>query len=95
MAPLNLFKRIGVAQQAASSSDGMSSVAYVGFGVAGLFVLGVVGSLFFLWYRRKRKQEREEERGLAFLTVKGVLKEGSEPLPSYVHYHFIFVKRMR
>ncbi|KLO15275.1 hypothetical protein SCHPADRAFT_888645 [Schizopora paradoxa] len=86
MAPLNnLFKRIGVAQEAASSSDGTSSVAYVGFGVAGLFVLGVVGSLFFLWYRRKRKQEREEERGLAFLTVKGVLKEGSgstEPLPS-------------
>lgn len=94
MAPLNLFKRIGVAQEAASSSDGISSVAYVGFGVAGLVVLGVIGTMLFIWYRRKMKLEKEEERGLAFLTVKGVMKEGSgssEPLPSYVESYFIYV----
>ncbi len=62
MAPINLVKRIGVAQEAASSS-GMSSVVYVGFGIAGLFALGVIGTMFFIWHRRKAPEESETGEG--------------------------------
>ena len=85
MAPTPILeKRVNTAQGALGSST--STIAYVGFGIAACVGLAIAIILTVVWYRKRARRAREDERGAAFLTVKGVIKEDStsEPLPAYV-----------
>lgn len=68
-------------------STGLPVVAWIGFGVAGLLVVILAVWLSVRAYRRKAKKKREDDRGAAFLTVKGIVKDSVSsvgPLPAYV-----------
>lgn len=82
MAP---YVALAARANADGSSGGLPTIAIIGFIVAGLLLLAV-GIWFLVSFIRKRAQKkREAERGAAFLTVKGVVKESMSsigPLPA-------------
>lgn len=63
---------------ASSTTDEKSLpiIALVGFGLAGLVLLILVIWLSIVFWRKRQKKKRADERGAAFLTVKGLVTEG-------------------
>ncbi|ETW83109.1 hypothetical protein HETIRDRAFT_383186 [Heterobasidion irregulare TC 32-1] len=65
-----------------NDSNKITPVIITGFVVAGVVVAVVIGWLFVRLLRKRNVKKRKEERSGAFLTVKGVVKDGQESLPS-------------
>ncbi|KZT29598.1 hypothetical protein NEOLEDRAFT_1106009 [Neolentinus lepideus HHB14362 ss-1] len=82
MAPSLLFQRDDETSGALSSSNTPYIIA--GCTVIGLIVLGLAVYLLLRFIRGRSKKLREESRGAAFLSVRGIVedKEDKEPLPS-------------
>lgn len=79
--PIHVFPRAG---------DGSSSTGlYVaGFVVAGVVLMGAAAWLTIRFLRKRAQRDAEDNRGAAFLNVRGLIKEddeknGDEPLPRY------------
>lgn len=64
-----------------NDSNKITPVIIAGFVVAGVLVAVVIGWLFVRLLRKRNVKKRKEERSGAFLTVKGVVKDGQESLP--------------
>ncbi|KAI5119973.1 hypothetical protein M0805_004352 [Coniferiporia weirii] len=62
---------------AIKSGTSIPTTAIAGFCVAAVLVLSVSIWLGVSFYRKRERRKREEKRGSAFLTVKGVVKESS------------------
>lgn len=79
MAPsLSLLPR--ASNYGAASSSGLPTIVIVGFVVAGVIVLLVAGWLGLRWYRKRAARKRDNARGAAFLSVRGLVKDdGSSP----------------
>jgi hypothetical protein len=60
----------------ASSSKGLPTLVIVGFIVAGVIAFLVCAWLLIRFFRKRARAQREDERGGAFLTVRGIAKEG-------------------
>lgn len=65
------------------ADDDGSSTSHLGIYVAGFTVAGVIVLGLAVWfgiriYRRRSAIKREDERGAAFLSVRGVVKDGEE-----------------
>lgn len=87
MAPSIQLSRRGDITDAKVGNTSIPVIAVVGFGVAGSILLFVIIWVSLSVYRKRAKKKREEARGAAFLTVKGVMKESvssSGPLPACV-----------
>ncbi|EKM78699.1 hypothetical protein AGABI1DRAFT_41417 [Agaricus bisporus var. burnettii JB137-S8] len=76
-----LFQRnIPTPASAASSNAGIPALYIIGFCVAGAGVLGIAIWLGIYLYRKKVTKKRHDRMGPAFLSVRGLVKEG-EPHP--------------
>ncbi|KAF8896248.1 hypothetical protein BD779DRAFT_1433813 [Infundibulicybe gibba] len=67
-------------------TPGLNPIYTAGFVVVGVIALGLAAWLGIRTYRKKSVSKREKERGLAFLSVRGVVKDSEtppekEPLP--------------
>lgn len=83
MAPTTQFFKRGDITDAKVGNTNVPVIVVVGFGVAGALLLFVVIWISLKACRKRAKKRREDARGAAFLTVKGVMKESSGgPLPS-------------
>jgi hypothetical protein len=78
-----------------SSGSGFPTIAIVGFIVAGVIALLVVLWIIIRFYRKRAQRKRENARGAAFLSVKGLVNEGESYEPKedvfgYAHFssHF-------
>jgi len=69
--------------------NGSNSGLYIaGFVIAGLIILGVGGCLLIRFLRQRARNNDEDNRGAAFLNVRGLVREDDEkvkdePLPKY------------
>ena len=59
-------------------------VFIVGLSLAGLLIVIALLWIALRFFRHKSQAKREEERGVAFLNVRGVIREMNEPGP--VHH---------
>lgn len=69
---------------AMSPSSSLGSIYIAGFVTAGVIILGIAFWLAFRAYTKRARAKRDEDRGAAFLSVRGLVKEGDEekePLP--------------
>ncbi|KAG6330876.1 hypothetical protein ID866_8214 [Astraeus odoratus] len=74
MAPVTLLARDSL------SSDGMSKgLIIAGFTLVGVLVSGVSLWLLVRYCKHRMREKRSEERGAAFLHVRGVMKAGDGP----------------
>ena len=80
MAPsTSLVSRDGFGYSA-SSKSGLPTMAIIGFVVAGIILAIVGGWLGVRLYRKRAQRKRDNARGAAFLSVRGLVKEdGSDP----------------
>jgi uncharacterized SAM-binding protein YcdF (DUF218 family) len=74
---------------AGSTQNKLPIIALIGFGIAGVIVLVLTAWLSVMFWRKRQKKKREDARGAAFITVKGVVKDGRESFwsgnfPTYV-----------
>ncbi|KAK0463806.1 uncharacterized protein EV420DRAFT_1618708 [Desarmillaria tabescens] len=64
---------------AMSSSSSLRPIYIAGFVVVGVLLLGVALWLAIRRYRRRAQAKREENLGAAFLSVKGLVRDGDVP----------------
>lgn len=82
MAPY-LFSRSGSTD--ASDAPPISRTIYiVGFTLAGLLAVASIMWLALRFFRRKLQAKRTEERGAAFLNVRGVVRDMDEPFSQFL-----------
>jgi hypothetical protein len=60
------------------------TVYIVGFTIAGLLAVTSVMWIALRFFRRKLQAKRAEERGAAFLNVRGVVRETDEPFSQFL-----------
>lgn len=84
MAPLNIFKRTSDSSSSSIQIGTLSVPVYAVIGIAVIvaILLGLAIWLIVKTVRKRARRRREDDRGAAFLTVKGVMKD------SYVFYVF-------
>jgi len=76
---------------------GSTNGLYVaGFVIAGLIILGVAGCLLIRFLRQRARNKDEDNRGAAFLNVRGLVREDGEkvkdePLPKYGYHPSVSV----
>jgi hypothetical protein len=75
MAP---FSARSLLSTGAASSSSLPTIAIVGFIVAGAIALLALGWMVIRVIRKRIQRKRENSRGAAFLSVKGLVKEGAE-----------------
>lgn len=75
MAPYNA--QLGRRDDAGSTDEKkpLPVFAIIGFGIAGLLLIIVLVWVAVALWRKRQKKKREDSRGAAFLTVKGLVKE--------------------
>ncbi len=83
--------------EAMSTSSSLRPIYIAGFVVVGVLLLGVALWLAIRTHRRRAQAKREENLGAAFLSVKGLVREGDvhtekAPLPESVFGSFSFVE---
>lgn len=61
------------------STGGLQPIYIVGIAIAGSVLLGVAVWLSLRHIRSRRAREREEKLGSAFLSVRGIVKDGNSP----------------
>ncbi len=64
-----------------SGSSSLRPVYIAGFSVIGAILIGVAIWLSIHIYRRRAQAKRDNMRGAAFLSVKGLVRDKEEPLP--------------
>ncbi|KAK0196809.1 hypothetical protein F5146DRAFT_1013017 [Armillaria mellea] len=65
--------------EAMSTSSSLRPIYIAGFVVVGILLLGVALWLAIRTYRRRAQAKREESLGAAFLSVKGLVRDGDVP----------------
>ncbi|EPQ52639.1 hypothetical protein GLOTRDRAFT_140314 [Gloeophyllum trabeum ATCC 11539] len=82
MPPSVLVPRDDETSSSLSSSN--MGIIIAGFVIAGVIVLGLAAYFGLRFIRKRSKKQREENRGAAFLNVRGIVeeKEDKEPPPS-------------
>jgi hypothetical protein len=75
MAP---FSARSLLSTGAASSSSLPTIAIVGFIVAGAIALLALGWMVIRVIRKRIQRKRENSRGAAFLSVKGLVTEGAE-----------------
>jgi Kef-type K+ transport system membrane component KefB len=80
MAPTVAFTSFAARSILSSSDSGSSGLPTIA--IAGFVVAGVIGALVLGWFvvrliRKRAQRKRDNARGAAFLSVKGIVKEGT------------------
>ena len=87
MAPSIYLQRRSDITDAKLGNTNIPIIAFVGFCIAGSLILFLIIWVVLRICRQRAKKKRENDRGAAFLTVKGVMKESISsigPLPACV-----------
>lgn len=83
MPVVNIFMR----SDHSSMSDPLNPIYIAGFCVAGVVVLGLTVWLLAHFIRKRSATKREESRGAAFLSVRGIVSERGEKDQSVLSYY--------